>query len=112
MKKIYLFCSAGMSTSLLASKMQECANGYNIPVEVKAFPHSEMDSIVKRLNPDCILLGPQVKYTYDESVRLYGGDGTPVAVINTNDYGLMKAENVLKMAVVLIKNSSKNKNSK
>ncbi|HCV47505.1 MAG TPA: PTS sugar transporter subunit IIB, partial [Catenibacterium sp.] len=25
MKKVYLFCSAGMSTSILASKMQEVA---------------------------------------------------------------------------------------
>lgn len=108
MKKIYLFCSAGMSTSLLANKMQECANGYKIPVEVKAFPHSEIDNIVKTFSPDCILLGPQVRYTLEETKKLYGGDGTPVAVIDTNDYGLMKAENVLKMAVVLIKNSSKN----
>lgn len=108
MKKIYLFCSAGMSTSILANKMQECANSYSIPVEVKAFSHSEIDNIIKTLSPDCILLGPQIKYTYDETKKLYGENGTPVAVIDTNDYGLMKAENVLKMAVVLIKNAIKN----
>lgn len=97
MKKIYLFCSAGMSTSILANKMQECANSYSIPVEVKT------------LSPDCILLGPQVKYTYDETKKIYGEEnGIPVAVIDRNDYGLMKAENVLKMAVVLIKNAIKN----
>ncbi|MGL5412946.1 PTS sugar transporter subunit IIB [Cetobacterium sp.] len=109
MKKIYLFCSAGMSTSILANKMQECANSYSIPVEVKAFPHCEIANIVKTLSPDCILLGPQVKYTYDETKKIYGEEnGIPVAVIDRNDYGLMKAENVLKMAVVLIKNSIKN----
>ncbi|WP_300340187.1 PTS sugar transporter subunit IIB [Fusobacterium sp.] len=108
-KKIYLFCSAGMSTSILANKMQKCADGYNLPVEVKAFPLSEIDSIIKTLNPDCILLGPQVKHTYEETKKMYGVDGTPVAVIDTNDYALVKAENVLKMAVVLVKNSIKNK---
>lgn len=104
MKKIYLFCSAGMSTSLLANKMQECANEHKIPVEVKAFPHSDMDQIVREKNPDCILLGPQVKYALEESQRLYGGNGTPVAVIDQMDYGMMKAEKVLKMALFLIKN--------
>lgn len=107
-KKIYLFCSAGMSTSILASKMQDCANGYNIPVEIKAFPHSDIDNIVRNLKPDCILLGPQVGYTLEETKKIYGQNGTPISVINSNDYGLMKAEQVLKMAIILIKNSVKN----
>ena len=38
MKKIYLFCSNGMSTSLLAQNMQDVANAHNLPFEVKAFP--------------------------------------------------------------------------
>lgn len=37
MKKVYLFCSAGMSTSILASKMQEVANSHNLPIKVAAF---------------------------------------------------------------------------
>ena len=65
-KKIYLFCSAGMSTSLLASKMQKVADQHNLPIEVEAFPYLEIDKIVKEKNPDCILLGPQVKYMYNE----------------------------------------------
>ena len=38
MKRIYLFCSAGMSTSLVAKRMQEVADKHSLPVEVKAFP--------------------------------------------------------------------------
>lgn len=34
MKKIYLFCNAGMSTSMLASKMQSVADEHNIPIAV------------------------------------------------------------------------------
>ena len=52
-KKIYLFCSAGMSTSLLASKMQKVADEHNLPIEVEAFPYLEIDKIVEEKNPDC-----------------------------------------------------------
>ncbi len=38
MKKVYLFCSAGMSTSMLASKMQAVANSHNLPMEVEDYP--------------------------------------------------------------------------
>ena len=37
MKKVYLFCSAGMSTSILASKMQEVANSHNLPIRFNDF---------------------------------------------------------------------------
>ncbi|MDU2851887.1 MAG: PTS sugar transporter subunit IIB, partial [Clostridium sp.] len=32
MKKIYLFCSAGMSTSMLANNMQKVANEHKLPL--------------------------------------------------------------------------------
>ena len=41
-KHIYLFCSAGMSTSLLVSKMRAQAEKYEVPVIIEAFPESEM----------------------------------------------------------------------
>lgn len=37
-KHIYLFCSAGMSTSLLVSKMQAQAEKYEVPVIIEAYP--------------------------------------------------------------------------
>lgn len=37
-KHIYLFCSAGMSTSLLVSKMRAQAEKYEVPVIIEAFP--------------------------------------------------------------------------
>ena len=36
MKRIYLFCSAGMSTSLVASKMQEVADKHNVAFRNKS----------------------------------------------------------------------------
>ena len=52
MKKVYLFCSAGMSTSILASKMQEVANSHNLPIKVAAFSHNKLGEIVKSDCPD------------------------------------------------------------
>ncbi len=103
MKKIYLFCSAGMSTSMLASKMQEVANEHNVPVKVAAFSHNKLGDIIAADRPDCILLGPQVKYMYDETVQKYGSENIPIAVIDAADYGMMNGEKVLKTAIKLIK---------
>lgn len=103
MKKIYLFCSAGMSTSMLASSMQDVANQHKLPIEVKAFPINKLEEIVPTLHPDCILLGPQVKYLLEKTMAEFGNTGIPIAVIDTNDYGMMNGERVLKAAIKLIK---------
>lgn len=102
MKKIYLFCSAGMSTSMLASKMQDVAKANNLPVEVKAFSHSKIEQIVAEQNPDVILLGPQVKHLYKETAENYQST-CPVAVIDADDYGMMRGDKVLKSALQLLK---------
>lgn len=103
MKKVYLFCSAGMSTSMLASNMQDVANQHNLPIKVAAFPHNKLEEIISEDRPDCILLGPQVKYMYEETVEQFGSQGIPIAVIDQGDYGVMNGEKVLKSAIRLIK---------
>ena len=103
MKKVYLFCSAGMSTSMLASNMQDVANQHNLPITVAAFPHNKLEEIISEDRPDCILLGPQVKYMYEETVEQFGSQGIPIAVIDQGDYGMMNGEKVLKSAIRLIK---------
>ena len=103
MKKVYLFCSAGMSTSMLASNMQDVANQHNLPIKVAAFPHNKLEEIISEDRPDCILLGPQVKSMYEETVEQFGSQGIPIAVIDQGDYGMMNGEKVLKSAIRLIK---------
>ena len=46
MKRVYLFCSAGMSTSMLASKMQGVANSHDLPIEVEAFADGKIGQII------------------------------------------------------------------
>ncbi|EFM6156849.1 TPA: PTS N,N'-diacetylchitobiose transporter subunit IIB, partial [Escherichia coli] len=53
-KHIYLFCSAGMSTSLLVSKMRAQAEKYEVPVIIEAFPETLAGE--KGQNADVVLL--------------------------------------------------------
>lgn len=107
MKRVYLFCNAGMSTSLLASKMQKVANEYNLPIEVKAFSDSKMESIVNDFNPDVIFLGPQVKYRLEPTIEKFGHLKIPIEVISLEDYGNVNGERVLKQAILLMKENEK-----
>lgn len=106
MKKIYLFCSAGMSTSLLANKMDKVAKNHNIPVVVKAYPVSGIDDIIKSENPDCILLGPQVGYMLGEVIEKYKKPGITVTSIEKGAYGKMNGEEVLKSTLAAMKNEN------
>lgn len=106
MKKFYLFCDAGMSTSLIASKMQKVANDHNLPIEVKAFAYLKIANIIDEYNPDMILLGPQVRHLYDKTVQQYGHLNKPIMVIDADDYGKMDGERVLKMALKTYKERS------
>ena len=103
MKRVYLFCSAGMSTSLVASRMQAVADDHNLPIEVKAFSDSKLDIIVEQYHPDVILLGPQVKYKFNATRDKYEPQGIPVEVMNLDDYGNVNGERILKRAIQLLK---------
>ena len=86
MKRVYLFCSAGMSTSMLASKMQGVANSHDLPIEVEAFPDGKIGQIIDEKHP-------------------YGSTGIPIQVIDQTDYGMMNGEKVLKSAIKLMKSA-------
>lgn len=105
MKKFYLFCNNGMSTSMLAQGMQDCARSHNLDLEVKAFSISVMPAIVTEEHPDCILLGPQVGHLLKDAEKSYAP--TPVMVIDKGDYGRMLGETVLKKAIKVYKSGQK-----
>lgn len=106
MRKIYLFCSGGMSTSLLAKRMQEVADAHKLPVEVDAFSSTQVDSLVETDAPDCILLGPQLRFMQDSIEERYGAR-IPVGVIDAQDYGRLDGERVLKAAILLLQGKDK-----
>ncbi len=98
-KHIYLFCSAGMSTSLLVSKMRAQAEKYEVPVVIEAFPETLAGE--KGQTADVILLGPQIAYMLPEIQRLL--PNKPVEVIDSILYGKIDGLGVLKAAVAAIK---------
>jgi PTS system cellobiose-specific IIB component len=97
---VRLFCSCGMSTSLLVTKMQESAKKRGIEVDIEAFPEAEMS---KRLeNVDVVLLGPQVRYALNKSKKICEPKKIPIEMINSMDYGLMNGEKVLDQAISMM----------
>lgn len=102
MEKVYLFCEAGMSTSLMAARMKKVVEENNLPIETDAYPQSRMMEIIEAEDPSVILLGPQVKHIEDKVKERYGKDRV-VMVIDQNDYGTMNAERVLKRALLELK---------
>lgn len=99
MKRILLVCGAGMSTSLLVTKMQKAAKERGIEVEIAATSGESIDKEIE--NVDVLLLGPQIRYKEDEFKKKYG-DKFPIEVIDPMDYGMMNGEKVLDFALKLI----------
>ncbi|WP_297418065.1 PTS sugar transporter subunit IIB [Clostridium sp.] len=98
---IRLFCAAGMSTSLLVTKMKAAAKTKGIEVDIEAFPEGQMDKHLD--NVDVALLGPQVGYTIAKAKKVCEPKGIPVDVIPMVDYGMMNGAKVLDFALNLIK---------
>lgn len=101
-KIIMLACSAGMSTSLLVSKMQAAAKEKGKDYEIFAKSTADIDQEFKTNTPDVLLLGPQVAYMKDTVQKKADSAGVPMDVINMTDYGMMNGENVLKFAEELM----------
>ncbi|MFT8343017.1 PTS sugar transporter subunit IIB [Clostridium beijerinckii] len=99
MMKIRLFCAAGMSTSLLVSKMKDAAKVKGVEVDIEAFPEGQMDKHLDSVN--VALLGPQVGYTLGKAKKICEPLGIPVDVIPMVDYGMMNGAKVLEFALNL-----------
>ena len=96
--KILLVCSAGMSTSLLVTKMEKAAREKNLDVEILALGSGEAKKNLKGV--DIILLGPQVRCMRKEFEKIAT---VPVDVIDMLAYGRMEGEKVLDSALAMMK---------
>lgn len=92
---IYLFCDAGMSTSLMVKKMQDAAKEKGLDYEIAAYSLSNIEDYAEKA--DVILLGPQVKYKLKTIQEEYSNK--PVECIEMLDYGMMNGEKVLERAI-------------
>lgn len=98
---ILLCCAAGMSTSLLVTKMEASAKEQGLKTNIWAVSADGVKSHIK--HADVLLLGPQVRYLLPEMKKLGQAYQIPVDVINTVDYGMCNGEEVLKHAKKAVK---------
>lgn len=98
-KTIMLACNAGMSTSLLVTKMQKAAEKAGEDVTVFATSADQIDQKIDQEHPDILMLGPQVRYLFKS---IQAKLDIPVQVIDMKDYGLMNGEGVLNTALSAI----------
>lgn len=101
-KTIMLCCSAGMSTSLLVTKMKKVAKNQGKNVDIFACPAAEADDKIAQDSVDCILLGPQVRYLEGDFKHKVEGKNIGLDIINMEAYGLMDGEKNLAQAYQLI----------
>lgn len=99
MKKILLVCSAGMSTSLLVSKMEQEAAAQG--VDAKIWAVGEAQAAANWEDADVLLLGPQVRFIEGKMKEMVAGK-IPVSTIDMRAYGMMDGKSVLKSALDLI----------
>ncbi len=97
---ILLCCAAGMSTSLLVTKMEKSAQDQSTEYKIWVVPGDSVRNHIDQA--DVLLLGPQVRYLLPQLKKLGEEKGVPVDVINPVHYGTCNGEQVLKFAVQLV----------
>lgn len=99
MKKILLICSAGMSTSLLVTKMQKAATERGLDLDISATGSGTYKDLAA--NADVLLLGPQVRFMLREVTSAV--PGKPIEVIDMRAYGKIDGAAVVDQALKLLK---------
>lgn len=98
MKKIVLLCAAGMSTSLLVTRMQAAAADAGFACEISA--HSVFEASRYIPTSDVVLVGPQVRYEIDRLRR--ENPGKVIEPIDMTAYGMVDGAGVLRQARALM----------
>lgn len=100
--KIMLVCSAGMSTSLLVTKMNRVIKEKNLDAEAFAVAEADVKNYIDKA--DVVLLGPQVRYLLNKMQDTFKDTNVKVGIIETVNYGTMNGEKVLEQAMNLLEN--------
>ncbi|PEI97745.1 PTS sugar transporter subunit IIB [Bacillus pseudomycoides] len=98
---ILLCCSAGMSTSLLVTKMEAAAKARGLGGKIWAVSGDAVRNNIDEA--DVLLLGPQVRYMLSSLKALADDKNVGIDVINPMHYGMMNGEAVLDHALTLKK---------
>lgn len=89
---IFLFCNAGMSTSLVASKMNKAYKEIGkADVEVEAFDFSMLQEVAEEA--DIIILGPQISWALNEVKEDY--PDKKVILLTMAEFGCMDGKIII-----------------
>lgn len=106
MLRIALFCSQGMSTSLLGLKMKAAGEKMGYELKILAFPVTEMEQRLSGV--DCALLAPQMGFMNKHLEDICKPYNIPFGVIPIVDYGNCDGAGVFKLALRLIEGGFNN----
>jgi len=97
--KILLMCNLGMSTSIMKMKLETEAKNLGLDASVTAIPMGEITDYIA--DADAILLGPQIRFAVNDITKQ--ANGKPVMVISPQDFGMMRADKVMRELLELMK---------
>ncbi|MGY4689024.1 PTS sugar transporter subunit IIB [Salibacterium sp. K-3] len=100
MTNILLACSAGMSTSLLVSKMEEAAEAEGLEANIWAVAQDKAESEMEQA--DVLLIGPQMRFMKNKYSKIAEKVGIPLDIIDPVAYGRVDGEAVLNKALELL----------
>lgn len=97
---IILACASGMSTSLVAKKMEEAAKERNIDCKIWAVSQDRAAEEMK--DADVILIGPQMRFLKKKLEVTANELGVAIDVIKPLDYGRCDGNAILSAAIALL----------
>lgn len=92
MKNILLICSSSVSANVFVLKMIKSAKLMNYDVNIWSVGSGNFDENIDRA--DIILLGPQVRYLFDDVKKRVDGQ-KPILLIDPEDYSSMNSKKIL-----------------
>lgn len=104
MKRIILACAAGMSTSMLVTRIEKEVVARGLEYQIYAIPEQNLREELQNYGQDVVvvLLGPQVRFKLEENKKLTDSYQLPIAVIDTVAYGTLNGAKVLDQALALV----------
>ena len=104
MKRIILACAAGMSTSMLVTRIEKEAVARGLEYQIYAIPEQNLREELQNYGQDVVvvLLGPQVRFKLEENKKLTDSYQLPIAVIDTVAYCTLNGAKVLDQALALV----------
>ena len=97
---ILLACSSGMSTSLVARKMEEAAKERGIDCKIWAVSQDRAEEEMK--DADVVLIGPQMRFLKQKLEVRANELGVKIDVIKPLDYGRCDGNAILSAAIDML----------